>query len=206
MNLREGILEEAIQEVPHMQVAVRVRRAVVQNPRLRTLIALESLFVGAVLGPPLNPGRLTFRELGLHRERGFREVEGVAVVSGLAGHPAVVRAALRCVHPLQAMNPASVAYHAYGHARVDPSITSDATPTQRAIVTPTSAAAIVAARWSRVRIQRSARSIRPPSIGKAGTRLKTASTAFATAMYANVMLTPAAIGPEAKRSIRDVIP
>ena len=48
---------------------------------------------------------------------------------------------------------------------------------------PTRAAAFVAAPWSCQRRHSSARSTRPPSIGYAGIRLNTASTAFASMTY-----------------------
>ena len=81
MDLDERIFEDAVEEVPHVQIAVCVRRTVVQNPRLVRLIRGETPLVGAVLFPPRNAGGLALGEPGAHREFGFREVQGVAVVA-----------------------------------------------------------------------------------------------------------------------------
>ena len=67
-----------------MQVAVGVRRAVVQGERLVAGVLREPLAVGVALGPPADAVGLPFGQFGAHREVGPRQVQGRAVVAAAA--------------------------------------------------------------------------------------------------------------------------
>ena len=70
-DLHEHVLEHHVQKVPHVQLAVGIRRSVVQNPRPVRAILCQTFFIDAVFAPPRDPVRLALGQLGLHRERGF---------------------------------------------------------------------------------------------------------------------------------------
>ncbi len=80
VDLHEGVLEDAVQEVPHVQVAVGIRRPVVEDERRIPGVGGEPAPVDVVFLPPADPVGLAFGEFGPHREVGFGQVEGAAVV------------------------------------------------------------------------------------------------------------------------------
>jgi hypothetical protein len=88
VDLHQRVLEEAVEEGTHVQVAVGVRRPVVQHERRAALraVAREALEVGVLLGPPAHPVRLALGQLGSHRKIGLGQVEGRAVVARGLGH------------------------------------------------------------------------------------------------------------------------
>ena len=69
----------------HMQIAIGVRRAVVEDEALAPLADVAELFVELVLRPARKDGRLLLREAGLHREVRLRQEDGVSVI-GCFGH------------------------------------------------------------------------------------------------------------------------
>ena len=85
LRLDDDVLEDFVQRVAHVNVAVRVRRAVVQN-RLRPpfrLLANELVEIDEA--PLLEPLRLVDGQVGLHREGGLRKVQRLLVVTAF-GH------------------------------------------------------------------------------------------------------------------------
>jgi len=64
-----------------VEVAVGVRRAVVQGERRVAGVFRQALEVGASLRPPADPVGLAFGQFRAHREVGLRQVEGCAVVA-----------------------------------------------------------------------------------------------------------------------------
>ncbi len=54
VNLHQRVLEDAVEEGSHVEVAVGVRRAVVQDVRRVLAVPFESLAIGVVLAPPLH--------------------------------------------------------------------------------------------------------------------------------------------------------
>ena len=90
MDLHQRILEEAVEEGPHMEIVVGVGRPVVQDERRRArrAIALQSRKIRAPLRPPAHALGFPFGQFGPHREIGRRQVQRGAVVArgGSVGH------------------------------------------------------------------------------------------------------------------------
>ena len=71
-------LRRLVQCVAHVDVAVRERRAVVQDERGLALVLFEHQAVDVDLVPVLQHRRLALRQAGAHREIGFRGDDGVS--------------------------------------------------------------------------------------------------------------------------------
>ena len=74
------ILEDLIQCVTHMQIAVCIRRAVVQNEKRLALVLLHQFMVEVVLLPVFQKTRLALRQTGTHREFGFGQIDRIVVI------------------------------------------------------------------------------------------------------------------------------
>ncbi len=79
-NLHEHVLEDHVQEVTHVQIAVGVGRSVVQDPRPIGSVTGEAPLVRSVLAPPFDAAGLAQRKLGLHGKGRARKVERFAVI------------------------------------------------------------------------------------------------------------------------------
>ena len=79
-DLHEHVLEHHVQEVAHVQLAVGIRRPVVQNPRSRGRVALQAPFVRLVLAPPLHALRLSLGKIRFHGKVGLRQIQCVPVI------------------------------------------------------------------------------------------------------------------------------
>ena len=79
------VLEDLVHGVAHVDVAIGVRRAVVEDEALPPGARLAQAPVEAHLGPAREDGRLLRCEAGFHREVGLRKEDRVAVI-GFFGH------------------------------------------------------------------------------------------------------------------------
>jgi hypothetical protein len=92
----DHVLEDLVERVPDMDVAVRIGRAVVQDKARAALGALTQLFVKADALPALEQLWLLLRQTGAHREIRLRQEQRVAVVRAfgrfflVGGHQAKV--------------------------------------------------------------------------------------------------------------------
>ena len=82
-DLHEDVLEHHVEEVPHVQVAVRVGRAIVQDPRPVRGVTLQAPLVGAMLPPPRDALRLALGQVGLHRKVCLGKIQRRAIVRGI---------------------------------------------------------------------------------------------------------------------------
>ena len=80
VDLHERVLEDAVEKVSHVQVAVGIRRPVVEDERGVPGVLCEALAVDVCFGPPADPVGFAFGELGPHREVRSGQVERTAVV------------------------------------------------------------------------------------------------------------------------------
>jgi len=74
-----GVLPDLVGRGAHVDVVVRIRRSVVEQPHRAPAACFAELLVEAALPPGGEALRLTARKVRLHREVGLRKVEGVAV-------------------------------------------------------------------------------------------------------------------------------
>src|SRR3989441_2913906 len=81
-RLHDHVLEDLVEDVAQVDVAVRVRRAVVQDPERAVRGHLAQALVDPELLPPGGHLRLALREVGLHGEGRFRQVQRGFVVHG----------------------------------------------------------------------------------------------------------------------------
>ena len=82
-----------------VDVAVRVRRAVVQNEARATLRGRANRLVDLALLPIANPARFPARQIAAHRKRGVGEIErGLVVGFGIVGHEDVLFFAFTAAH------------------------------------------------------------------------------------------------------------
>jgi hypothetical protein len=101
----DDVLQHLVHRVAHVDVAVRIRRAVMQDEPLAPEPLFAQPVVDAELRPALEDRRLLGGEARLHREVGLRQEDGVAVIAGgrrSIGHKygALSRAALALPSPL----------------------------------------------------------------------------------------------------------
>jgi len=81
LRARDEILEDLIERVADVDVAVGVRRAVVKDELGATLRTLAELVIEADLGPPLQHPRFHLRQACAHWKAGFRQEERFAPVT-----------------------------------------------------------------------------------------------------------------------------
>jgi hypothetical protein len=99
LRLHHHVLQDLVHRVAHVDVAVRVRRAIVQDVLVAPAAMLADALVEAVVEPRLQPHRLPLRQIAAHGKRRFRKVQRALVVDLLVvGHPSVLRAlaGVRC--------------------------------------------------------------------------------------------------------------
>jgi hypothetical protein len=80
----DEVLQALVQRVAHVQIAVRERRAVVQNEEGLALVAAEGLVVKIHVVPGFEHARLTCGQTGTHGKSGFRQIYGGIVVHSCA--------------------------------------------------------------------------------------------------------------------------
>ena len=83
-RLDDHVLQDLVDRVAHVDLAVGVGRAVVQHELWSTGAHVAQLFVDALVVPFLDPARLTLGQVATHGEGGVGQVQGAAVV-GLGG-------------------------------------------------------------------------------------------------------------------------
>ena len=81
----DDVLQHLVHGVAHVDVAVGVGRAVVQDPALAPLTLLAQPVVHAQLVPARQDRRLLGGEAGLHREGGLGQEDGAAVIRRIFG-------------------------------------------------------------------------------------------------------------------------
>ena len=86
----DHILEDLVQRVADMQVAVRVGRAVVQCEGFSALGLFAQAVINAHPGPFIEPFWFTLRQTRPHREVGFRQVQRVFIVGRFGAHLGVL--------------------------------------------------------------------------------------------------------------------
>jgi hypothetical protein len=74
-----GILPDVVGGRPHVDVAIRVGRPVVEQPDRGAVSGLAQFVVDPALVPPGQPLRLPVHEIGLHREVSARQVQRFAI-------------------------------------------------------------------------------------------------------------------------------
>ena len=79
LELENDVLERLVQRMPNMDVAVRIRRAVVEHEDRRILAGLLQSLVEAHLGPARESFGLALGQIRPHRIVGLRQVQGIAV-------------------------------------------------------------------------------------------------------------------------------
>ena len=82
-TLDDEILEALIQGMAQMERSVGVRRAVVQDPSRSAAAGLTDLLIEAGFLPTLQARWLVLRQVGLHRESGPGERQGILQCDGL---------------------------------------------------------------------------------------------------------------------------
>ena len=82
----DDVLEHLIQEVPHVDLAVRIRRPIMEDLPLPALAGLADLAVEVLLPPARLDLRLARRQVRLHVEPGDGQVQRVFVGLGVGGH------------------------------------------------------------------------------------------------------------------------
>ena len=78
--LDHHVLENLVDRMPHVDLAVGVRRAVVQHELFVAAAGGAQLLVQALVIPLLDPTRLALGQVTAHRKRGVGEVEGGSVI------------------------------------------------------------------------------------------------------------------------------
>ena len=76
----DHVFEHFVERMPDVQLAVGVRRAVVQDKQRRTLTSKAQFFVQAVIAPAFGPCAFALGQIAAHRKRRVQHVERVAVI------------------------------------------------------------------------------------------------------------------------------
>ena len=87
-RLDDEVLQDLVERRSEVDLAVRVRGAIVQDEFRRAFTALRDLPVEVHGLPPGEPLRLGRREVGLHREVGPRQIDGVLPLGH--GYPTIL--------------------------------------------------------------------------------------------------------------------
>ena len=80
LRAHDDVLENLVQGVAEVEIAVRVRRAVVEHELGASCAGLANALVELLLLPFGNPLRLALWQIAAHREGGVGKVERLAVV------------------------------------------------------------------------------------------------------------------------------
>ena len=83
--LDDHVLQDFVDRVPHVDLAVGIRRAVVQDELGFAFARISQLLVDALVVPLPGPAGFALGQVAAHRKRGFRQIEGVTVI-GFFGH------------------------------------------------------------------------------------------------------------------------
>jgi hypothetical protein len=91
LALGHHVLEDLVERMPDMDVAIGIGRAVMQHEFRLALRGLAQLAVEVDLVPARQHFRLAGRQAGAHRKFGLRQIEGLGIVvgirfGGLVGH------------------------------------------------------------------------------------------------------------------------
>ena len=81
LRAHHHVLEDAVQRVADMHVAIGVGRAVMQDEFFRAPPRLAQLVVEVLVLPARQNARLLLREAGFHGKIGLRQEDGVAVIA-----------------------------------------------------------------------------------------------------------------------------
>ncbi len=84
-RLDDHVLQDLVGGVADVQLAVRVRRAVVQHEPRPAVARLAQPLVDALVAPRLDPARLALGQVAAHRERRVGQVQRLAVVDRRSG-------------------------------------------------------------------------------------------------------------------------
>ena len=79
-RLDDHVLQNFVDGVADVDVAVGIGRAVVQHKAGRTAAGSAQLFVNALFFPFLHPARLALGQVAAHGEGGIGQIQGAAVV------------------------------------------------------------------------------------------------------------------------------
>ena len=74
------VLDDLVQGSTHVDIAVCVRRAVVQDELRLALVVLHELIVQVVVVPILEHDRLLFGQTGTHLKQGLGQIQGTVVL------------------------------------------------------------------------------------------------------------------------------
>ena len=85
----DHVLQDMVERMADMHVAIRVRRSVVEDELVAALAALANLPFQIALEPFRQNQRLLLRQAGLHRKVGLGQEDGVAVIALIGGGGAV---------------------------------------------------------------------------------------------------------------------
>jgi hypothetical protein len=80
MKLDEDVLRDAVEKGPHVDLAVGIRRSVVEDPLRILLIARQAPFVDALRLPPFHAFRLALGQLRAHWKPSLRQIQRRAVI------------------------------------------------------------------------------------------------------------------------------
>ena len=124
LGLDDHVLEDLVDRVADVQLAVGVRRTVVQHEQRRAAARDAQLLVDALLVPALDPARLALGQVAAHRKRRVGQVQGGAVVGLGVGHGAgaakgVTSGATRVMGVWPAQSRASAADRGCDRAKFD---------------------------------------------------------------------------------------
>jgi hypothetical protein len=81
-RLGDHVLQDLVDGVAHVDLAVGIRRAVVQDELGRAVARIAQAVVAALVVPFLDPTRFALGQVAAHRERGVGQVQRGAVVGG----------------------------------------------------------------------------------------------------------------------------
>ena len=81
LRAHHHVLENAVQRMADMHVAIGIGRAVMEDELIRAPPRLAQLFVKVLVLPARQNARLLLREAGFHGKIGLRQEDGVAVIA-----------------------------------------------------------------------------------------------------------------------------
>ena len=85
-RLDDHVLQDLVDGVTHVDLAVGIGWAVMQDEAGCVDACIAQLFVDAFVFPFLDPARLAFGQVAAHRKGRVRQVQGAAIVGFLIGH------------------------------------------------------------------------------------------------------------------------
>ena len=95
LRANNHVLQNMVQRVADMHVAIRIRRAIMQNELLTPTAAIAQLRIKILRLPTRENARLLLRKAGLHREICFRQENGVAIVDRVSHVKSALSAKMR---------------------------------------------------------------------------------------------------------------